>query len=94
LRPPFAHIVCVGFASPGFAAGDSQLAASSCKPLTHVQRRVVEKADQGVEALRDYVFVTRATHQLDMMEIAAKLDGWRVEARCAERLADAAATRR
>lgn len=63
-------------------------AAASCPSLTFVQRRVVEQADQGVDALRRYLFITRATHDLYMMDVAAELDAWRAKARCAQKVAD------
>lgn len=58
--------------------------AASCPQLTFVQRRVVEKADQGMEALRQYVFITRGTHNLYLMDVALVLDDWRAKARCKE----------
>jgi hypothetical protein len=61
--------------------------AAPCAPLDGVQSRVVEKADLGVDALRRYVYITRSIHQLDMMEIAASLDGWRERAACAKQAA-------
>jgi hypothetical protein len=66
---------------------------TSCQPLGYVQKRVVAKADEGIAALRGYVYITRAMHQLDMMEIAKSLDAWRADARCAERLAAATTPR-
>lgn len=63
--------------------------AASCGQLTFVQRRVVEKADQGMDALRQYVFVTRGTHNLYLMDVALVLDDWRAKARCAEQAATA-----
>ena len=64
--------------------------ATACGSLTFVQRHVVEKADQGVDALRQYIFITRGTHNLYMMDVALLLDGWRAKARCAEQAAQAA----
>ncbi|MEO8525206.1 MAG: hypothetical protein ABI460_10845 [Caldimonas sp.] len=58
-----------------------------------MQARVVEKADQGVDALRDYIFITRGIHQLDMAEVAESLDSWRASARCAKLAAEQAASR-
>jgi len=62
-------------------------AAETCAALAPVQIRVVEKADEGVEALRRYVSITQGIHQLDMMDVAASLDAWRAAARCAQRVA-------
>ena len=67
--------------------------AASCQSLTFVQRRVVEHADQGVDSLRQYLFITRGTHNLYMMDVATQLDVWRAKARCAEKAADAAVAR-
>lgn len=66
-------------------AGDS---AASCEPMGFVQKRVVEKAQVGVEALRNYVEITRGIHALDMKAIAASLDSWVSSARCAGLVAD------
>jgi len=62
-------------------------AAETCTALMPVQAKVVEKADEGVEALRRYLSITQGIHQLDMMDVAASLDGWRAAARCAQRVA-------
>jgi hypothetical protein len=74
----FGAALSVSLASPAVAAD------APCKSLGYVQKRVVEKADQGIDALRNYVFVTRGIHQLDMAEIAGSLDDWRATARCAK----------
>lgn len=58
--------------------------ATSCGQLTFVQKRVVEKADQGIDALRQYLFVTRGMHNLYIMDVALVLDDWRAKARCKE----------
>ena len=67
-------------------------AAGPCKALLPVQVKVVAQADQGVDALRRYIGVTQGIHQLNMLDVAAKLDGWRAEVRCAERAAAEQAT--
>ena len=72
--------------SPGVAADN----ASACGPLTPMQASVVGKADEGVDALRRYVFITRGIHQLDITEVAGSLDGWKAQARCAKAAAEAA----
>lgn len=71
----------------------SVAADAPCKALAYVQARVVEKADVGVEALRDYITITRGIHQLDMNEVAASLDAWRASARCAKVAAEESAAR-
>ena len=52
-------------------------AAESCppaQPMTPLQRRIVAKAAQGPDALRDFVFITRGVYQLDMASTAAWLE--------------------
>lgn len=61
----------------------------SCPPaqaMTSLQHRIVAKAAQGPDALRDFVFITRGIYQLDMASTAAWLD----EARESRRACDAA----
>jgi hypothetical protein len=67
--------------------------AARCEPLGHVQKRVVQKAGIGVEALRNYLEITRGVHQLDMVTVAASLDAWVANARCAGLVLDEAAVR-
>jgi len=63
---------------------------ATCKPLGPMQAAVVGHADQGVDALRRYVFISRGIHQLDMMEVAGSLDAWQAQARCAKQVAEQA----
>ena len=76
----FGAALSVSLVSPSVAADK----AAPCKSLSYVQARVVEKAEQGVDALRDYVYITRGIHQLDMMQVASSLDAWRADVRCAK----------
>ena len=62
-------------------------AAETCAALMPVQVRVVEKADEGVDALRRYIAISQGIHQLDMMDVATTLDAWRAAVRCAQRVA-------
>ncbi len=48
--------------------------------LTGLDARVVEKAAQGVGALRQYVWLTRSIYQLDLSETIAWLDQERAAA--------------
>lgn len=67
-------------------------ATGPCSPLLPVRVKVVEQADQGVDALRRYITITQGIHQLNMMDVAGSLDAWRAEVRCAQRLAAEKAT--
>ena len=92
----YALIRRIAVAASGTALSLSLLTPSAaadapCMSLSYVQARVVEKADQGMGALRDYVFITRGIHQIDMAEVAESLDAWRAGARCAKVAAEKAA---
>ena len=49
--------------------------------------KAVEQADQGVDALRRYIAITQGIHQLNMFDVAASLEAWRADVRCAQRAA-------
>ncbi|RZU00742.1 hypothetical protein [Rivibacter subsaxonicus] len=94
MEAKFRHLavatLCAAFGAGPVLAADQ--ASSSCTPLSTVQKRVVEKADQSVDALRNYVYITRGIHQLYMGDIAESLDGWRADARCQQQQKVASAT--
>ena len=56
--------------APVRAAPESEPAACREAPLSSLQQRLVDKSEQGVEALRQFVFNTRAIYQLDLVETA------------------------
>ena len=58
-----------------FVAGDA--AAQPCRQgaeLSGLDARIVDKASQGVGALRQYLWVTRGIYNLDMTNTVAWLD--------------------
>lgn len=65
-------------------AADAQI---SCSGLGHAQQRVLEHADQGIDALRRYVIITRPVHGISMVEVAESIDGWRAKAQCSVKAA-------
>jgi len=75
--------LCAALPVAGFAADASGAQASPCQPLSSIEKRVVMKAEVGVEALRDYVYITRGVHALNLTEIAKSLDNWLASAHCA-----------
>ena len=75
-----ASLPAAGFAAD--AGAWAPAAASACTPLSAIQKRIVAKAEVGVEALRDYVYITRGVHALYMGDIAKGLDGWLASAHC------------
>ena len=55
---------------------------------SHVQRRIIEKAAQGIVPLRQFVWRTRMVYQLDLMDTVAWLDRQRaLLAACEQRSA-------
>jgi hypothetical protein len=44
---------------------------------SNVQKRIVEKAAQGVDSLRNFIYITRGIYALDMFEAVGWLDAQR-----------------
>ena len=44
------------------------------KEMSPLQRRIVAKATEGVDSLRDFIFETRGIYQLDMESTVAWID--------------------
>ena len=59
-----------------FASQAQTTAAAPCNgaSLSAFQKRVMAKSEQGVDALRDYLFITRGIYNLSMDEAAAMID--------------------
>lgn len=51
--------------------------------LTPLQRRLLDKAEQGVAPFVQFIHRTRAIYQLDAYEVAGQLEGWRQRRVCA-----------
>jgi len=75
-------LVFVGVA----AAAD---APTGCRTSDPMRTSVMRKADEGVDALRRYVTMTRGIHQMDMATVSESIDRWRAEAGCPGRVAAA-----
>ena len=73
--------------SEAFARDDQ----NSCPSVTHVQRTIVERADQSMESLRSYVSRTNSVYRLDMNDVKQSLDGWRAAIACEEQVAQSPA---
>lgn len=54
---------------PALAAPETDAACRQA-PATSLQQRLIAKSDQGVEALRQFVFNTRMIYQLELQEVA------------------------
>jgi hypothetical protein len=70
-------------------ASQARDAASTCESVTSVQRRIVEKADQGIESLRTFVWMTNIVHGVPMSEVSDSLDAWRAAVACRKQVAQA-----
>lgn len=101
MRVPSHCIACVTLAgvlsafisAPAAAADAVSPTMASCNAPTALQSRLVAKADQGVDVLRNFVFSRRNILQLDMIEVGESLDNWRAGIECvrqAEAARDAA----
>ena len=66
-------------------------AKTGCRTSDPMRNSMMRKADEGTDALRRYVTITRAIHQMDMVAVAGSIDGWRAEAGCPARVAAAGA---
>jgi hypothetical protein len=89
--------LCLALPGAGFAAdtsGAMQASSSTCAPLGYVEKRIVAKAQIGVEAVRDYVYITRGVHHLGMTDVVANLDNWLASAQCSGMAVDDRAVRR
>ena len=62
------------------AALPTALACQGSPAMSELQKRVVGKANQGTDALRNFVSITRGIYALDMTELA----GWLDEQRAAQ----------
>jgi hypothetical protein len=95
MRVPSHCIACAALAGVLSAVASGPVAAAdavsslACQAPTAKQARLVAKADEGVDVLRNFVFSRRHVMQVDLMEVGESLDKWRAGIECA-RLAEAA----
>ena len=70
LAPVFA-LVCVVFTLTAEAQ-----AADTCPvvPLSQLQQRLIDKAAQGADALRNYISITSSIYQLNFVEVVSWMD--------------------
>ena len=64
------------------AANAASPTASACRAPTATQARLVAKADEGVDVLRNFIFSRRRILRVDMREVGASLDNWRAGIEC------------
>jgi hypothetical protein len=96
MNPCLRHLAFTAFgAALSIAAGSAAVAAepqTGCRTSDPMRTSVMRKADEGADALRRYVTMTRAIHQMDMHTVAESIDRWRAEAGCAAKVASATTT--
>ncbi|HEY1392771.1 MAG TPA: hypothetical protein VFV25_05320, partial [Methylibium sp.] len=64
------------------------VACGSPVAYSGLQKRLLEHAAQGVDQLRNYVYITRGIYQLNMTDIGDWMDDWRqAQAHCTVSLA-------
>ena len=82
--------VCINlllaWSAPASAEG-AVVGTAACAPLTKLERRIVDKADHGMPALRRFVSMTRFIYGVDMIDVADSLDKWRANMSCATTVA-------
>jgi hypothetical protein len=83
--------ICTVAATLPCMAGEVQDTAASCKSVTNLQKRIVERADQGMDSLRSFVRMTNIIHGVGMVDVKESLDDWRSAVECQQRVARAAA---
>ena len=83
---------CLAAVTLACTASWAQDAAPTCKSVTQLQRRIVERADQGIDSLRSFVHMTEFVHGVGMEDVRQSLDGWRAAVECQQQAARAAAT--
>ncbi len=90
MRVPDHCIACAALAGvlsavvPGQAAAADAVSsvAAACRAPTAQQARLVAKADEGVDVLRNFVFSRRHILRVDLIEVGASLDNWRAGIEC------------
>jgi len=88
MRVPSHSIACATLAGmlsavvSGPVAAADAVSAMACHAPTALQSRLLAKADEGVDVLRNFVFSRRHILRVDMNDVGASLDKWRAGAQC------------
>ena len=87
--PRCAAFVLAALAADAAMAQDAQLDGQCLPRLTHQQQRLYDKANDGTDALRQFIFIRRAILQVDTHETAVWADSLnRSRTMCAKNLSD------
>ena len=78
------------FAAGATLACVSAQAAPACGSVSPIERRIVDRADNGeVDALRVFVQRTSIIYGVDMIDVRDHLDQWRASVECQKQVAAA-----
>jgi hypothetical protein len=91
VRKTFSVAFLVAAATLASSAAFARDDANACPSVTHVQRKIVERADQGMDSLRAYVWLTSRVYGIEMVDVKESLDNWRAAIVCQEQVAQDAA---
>jgi len=64
-------------------------AAPACDSVSPIARRIVERADGDVGALRVFVWRIAPIYGVDMVDVSEKLEQWRAAVECRKQMAAA-----
>ncbi|MFL6698069.1 MAG: hypothetical protein ACJ8GJ_12940 [Vitreoscilla sp.] len=91
LKTLVSSAACIAGTLLASSASQAQDVQPACGSVTSLQKRVVERADQGIESLRSFVWTARVTHGIEMEDVRTGLDTWRAALTCQKEAAAAAA---
>jgi hypothetical protein len=75
-------------AAPSQAARPSESDCAALAAPNRLEQRLLDKAGQGIDTLRQYIFITRGIHGYDMFEVVKWMDARRATAAACQARAD------
>lgn len=90
IKTIFSFAICIAGTLLASTASHAQDAQRACGSVTLLQRRIVERADEGIESLRSFVWTARVVHGIGMEDVRTGLDNWRATVICQKEVAAAA----
>ncbi len=73
-------VMLLGWSMPAAATDGEGTATSACAPPTAAQHRILEAAANGVDALRDHLWIRRGIRDDDLVATVAWIDEYRIRA--------------
>jgi hypothetical protein len=81
--------ICMAVTALSCTASWAQDAAAPCRSVSNVQKQIVERAAEGMDSLRSYVWTTNFVYGIRMVEVRDSLDQWRAAIDCQQKVARA-----